>query len=305
MIRLENIHKSYAKIPAINDVSFDIPRSQITILAGADGAGKSTIFKTILGLEKMDQGKIFLEGQNIYREFQRITSIAGYMPERFSLYPDLSVEENMNFFADIYQVPHQRRDSLKEKLLQKTGMSQFTRRKAGALSGGMKQKLALSTILLSAPEFIILDEPTTGVDPLSRIEFLEIITQLKEEGKTIIMSTPYLDEAEKGDYIVFLKEGRIIQKDSLVNLRGKFPAKLFSIIPKGNIFEIIEKLKRDNHFKGKVYIKGKYIKYLQTDETTQPTSIPHLSFKEDKPGLEDIYLFYEREGNQTGKNAHE
>lgn len=294
MVRLENISKSFENIKAVDNISFEIPESKITIIAGADGSGKSTIFKMIVGLIKKDSGKIYLREEDIVENYRKITSIAGYMPERFSLYKDLTVEENMDFFADINQVPEKKKEELKSRLLTKTGMSNFKNRRAGNLSGGMKQKLALSTILLSLPEFIILDEPTTGVDPLSRIEFFNIIKELKEDGKTIIISTPYLDEAENGDYIVFVRNGKIIKKDSINILKNNFPAKLFKILPKGNIFEIINKLKKYEDLKNNFYLQGKYLKYIQTEESNYKHLIPHYSIEEEKPKLEDIYIYYER-----------
>jgi len=296
MIRLENVSKSFGGIAAVRDVSFEIPEGHITIVTGADGAGKSTTFKMIIGLVRKDRGDIFLKGKNIGHQYSEITAITGYMPERFSLYQDLSVEENLNFFSDIHQVPFKKREEHKQRLLEKTGMLPFKRRRAGALSGGMKQKLALSCILLSAPQFIILDEPTTGVDPLSRIEFFNIINELKSEGKTIVIATPYLDEAEQGDYIVFLKNGQIIKKDSIKHLKENFPARLFNILPQGNIFDIIQQLRTNEHLKDNVYIRGKYIKYLQPDDADQGliSLIPQRRVEEEKPKLEDIYIYYER-----------
>lgn len=301
MIQLNAVSKSFGDIRAVSDVSFEIPTSRLTILAGADGAGKSTIFKMIVGLIKRDKGDIFLNGEPIGHNYSKVTAITGYMPERFSLYPDLSVEENMNFFADIHQVPHDLREKRKSDLLERTGMARFKNRRAGALSGGMKQKLALSTILLSAPQLIILDEPTTGVDPLSRIEFFQIIDQLKEEGKTIVVSTPYLDEAEQGDYIVFLKDGKLIHKDDIQHLRDHFPARLFKILPKGNIFELMQTLKQDPQVKDDVYIRGKYIKYIDSHNGQFIERIPHDSVEEEKPKLEDMYIYYERH-EHTGHN---
>ncbi|MCP5102142.1 MAG: ABC transporter ATP-binding protein, partial [bacterium] len=260
------------------------------------GAGKSTIFKILVGLARRDGGDIFLKGESIGRRYEKITAITGYMPERFSLYHDLSVEENLNFFSDIHQVPRKEREERKHRLLEKTGMLPFTRRRAGALSGGMKQKLALSCILLSAPQFIILDEPTTGVDPLSRIEFFNIIDQLKEDGKTIVISTPYLDEAEQGDYIVFLKDGRVIKKDAMKTLKETFPARLFNITPDGDIFRILRQLKADERLRDNVYIRGRYLKYLQPENAAGDliSLIPHTAVEEEKPKLEDIYIYYER-----------
>jgi ABC-2 type transport system ATP-binding protein len=294
MIELEQVSKSFGEIEAVRDVSFYVPGSRITIVAGPDGAGKSTLFKMMVGLLKRDGGRILLEGEEIGSDYEKVTAVAGYMPERFSLYPDLSVEENMNFFADIYRVPRRTREERKQDLLTRTGMLPFRKRRAGALSGGMKQKLALSSILLSAPRLIILDEPTTGVDPLSRIEFFTIIRQLKEEGKTILISTPYLDEAEQGDDIVFLKGGRVIGKDAITRLKENFPARLFSILPGGDIFRLMEDLKQDPELKNNVYLRGKYLKYLQTGPDSLAGRIPHISIEEEEPKLEDIYVYYER-----------
>ena len=295
MIRLEHVCKSFAAIRAVDDVSLSVARAAITILTGADGAGKSTIFKMLVGLVKKDSGTIRLNGEDIGGDYSRITSICGYMPERFSLYTDLSVEENLNFFAAVQQVPLPRREELKMRLLERTGMSPFRKRRAGALSGGMKQKLALSAILLSSPELIILDEPTTGVDPLSRIEFFAIIEALKEEGKTIVMSTPYLDEAEKGDHIVFIKNGRVLHQDSIAGLRESFPARLFRILPRDNIFEVMARIAAMPGLAGQVHMRGKFIRYMQTGPENLGRQIPHLEMAEERPTLEDMYIFYERQ----------
>lgn len=295
MVRLQRVSKSFAAVKAVDEVSLDIQKAAITILTGADGAGKSTIFKMLVGLVKKDGGAILLRGQDIGDDYARITSICGYMPERFSLYADLSVEENMNFFAAIQQVPLPRREELKNRLLAKTGMEPFRRRRAGALSGGMKQKLALSTILLSSPELIILDEPTTGVDPLSRIEFFAIIESLKNEGKTIVMSTPYLDEAEKGDHIVFIMGGRVMRQDSLSDLRRSFPARLFRILPRDNVFEAMQRIAAVPGLGGQAHMRGKFIRYMQTGPENLGERIPHLEMVEEKPTLEDMYIYYERQ----------
>lgn len=294
MVRLEHVSKSFGPIRAVDDVSLDIPRGAITILAGADGAGKSTLFKMLVGLAKKDAGAILLNGKEIGDDYSRVTSICGYMPERFSLYTDLSVEENMDFFAAVQQVPARRRQELKERLLQRTGMEPFRRRRAGALSGGMKQKLALSSILLSSPQLIILDEPTTGVDPLSRIEFFAIIEELKKEGKTIVMSTPYLDEAEKGDHIVFVRSGRVMRQDSLAGLRDSFPARLFRILPAGNIFEAMQEIAVDPDLASRAHLRGRYIRCLQTGPGDLGGKIPHREMIEERPTLEDMYIYYER-----------
>jgi ABC-2 type transport system ATP-binding protein len=294
MIRVENLSKSFGSIKALNQISFEIPKGEITIFAGADGAGKSTLFKILIGLLKKDKGEIFINGEISEDKSEKLRKIAGYMPERFSLYEDLTVEENLDFFGEIYGVEKQRKKQMKKTLLEKTGMAAFGKRRAGALSGGMKQKLALSTILLSSPEIIILDEPTTGVDPLSRIEFFNIIEELKNEGRTILISTPYLDEAEKGDYIILMKRGEILKQQSLEKLKDNFTPKLFKLTPSENIFKIMDKLKKNRKIRENFYIRGNFIHYLHTGETDFSVYVPHSKATEIFPKLEDIYIYYER-----------
>jgi len=297
MLRVDDLSKSFGPIKAVERVSFTLAPGSITILAGADGAGKSTILKMILGLIRKDSGEIYINNEPVGRKFNRITNISGYMPERFSLYTDLSVEENLNFYSDIHRVPKHKREEMKQRLLEKTGMLPFRKRKAGALSGGMKQKLALSAILLAFPRIIMLDEPTTGVDPLSRIEFFNIIEELKQEGKTIIMATPYLDEAEKGDQIIFIKEGKILRKGAIAELKKRFPAKLFRILPEGNILEVMKNLQADPEIKDDIYVRGRFIKYMQRERPELIHRIPTRKIQEEPPTLEDIFLYYERRGH--------
>ncbi|MBD3415305.1 MAG: ATP-binding cassette domain-containing protein [Candidatus Aminicenantes bacterium] len=294
MLKVEHLTKSFGAIIAVNDVSFSASRGSITIMTGADGAGKSTLFKMILGLVRKDSGEIFLEGSSIDGKFSKVTQITGYMPEKFSLYSDLSVEENLDFFADIQQVCSQRKKEMKHRLLRRTGMLPYRKRKAGALSGGMKQKLALSTILLSSPEMLILDEPTTGVDPLSRIEFFKIMEDLKKEGKTIVMATPYLDEAEKGDFVIFIKKGVKIKEGSIKEIKDTFPAQMYRVLPKGNIFEVMNQLQAKKEVKGHFYIRGRFIKCMCLERPDFLSQLKAKEVKEEEPTLEDVYIYYQR-----------
>jgi ABC-2 type transport system ATP-binding protein len=294
MLKVKKLTKSFGSIKAVKGVSFSANKGSISIIAGADGAGKSTLFKMILGLVRKDSGEIYIKDTPINGNHVKVTRIAGYMPECFSLYTDLTVEENLDFFADIQRVESQRKNELKQRLLERTGMLAFRKRRAGALSGGMKQKLALSTILLSSPEILILDEPTTGVDPLSRIEFFNIMEDLKKEGKTILMATPYLDEDEKGDYIIFIKKGALIKQASIKDIKHDFPATIFRILPIGNIFETVNEMSSKKALKGDFYIRGRYIKCLCREDSSFLSQIEAEEIKEEKPTLEDIYLFYER-----------
>ena len=294
MIRLERLIKSYGPHRVVDEVSFNVPAGSITILAGADAAGKSTLLKMIVGLVKKDGGRVFLRGQDVSGDLARITAVTGYMPERFSLYTDLSVEENLNFFAEIHEVSRTRREALKTKLLEKTGMLPFRKRRAGALSGGMKQKLALSAILLASPEFILLDEPTTGVDPLSRIEFFSIIQELRTEGRTVLMATPYLAEAEKGDFVVFLRQGRVLKSDSIKGLKKSFPARVFRLEPRLPVFEALKSLPAEEGLRQNVYIQGGTLRCLEPPGRDFRRLIPHTKAEEESPTLEDIYIYYER-----------
>ena len=300
MIRLEGLRRSFGANQAVDDVTFSIPRAAITILAGADGAGKSTLFRILVGLEPMDEGRILLEGEPVIPGSPKLRHRIGYMPERFSLYPDLSVEENLNFFADIHQVPRLRRESLKERLLTDTGMEPFRKRRAGALSGGMKQKLALSSILLSSPDLVILDEPTTGVDPLSRLEFFSIIEELKREGKTIVMATPYLDEAERGDMVVMLKEGRVLREASIGDLKRDFPARLIHLKPGGNVISEFQKLQKIKTLQGRLFLKGNRISLLHEKGGSLPPEVEKMEREAAVPSLEDIFIYYDRLGDTHG-----
>ncbi len=302
MLRLEEISCSFGSVQAVDHVSFPIRHERITILAGADGAGKSTIFRILAGLEHHDGGCIFLDGRQVEPGSRVLRNRLGYMPERFSLYPDLSVEENMNFFADIHRVPRKRRESLKDRLLNQTGMADFRTRRACALSGGMKQKLALSTILLSSPDLILLDEPTTGVDPLSRLEFFAIIQELKAEGKTIVMATPYLDEAEKGDCVVMLRAGRVLHQQGIADLKRDFPARLLQARPEGNIIAAFRKLQQDATLGGRAYLKGPAIRILLERDEPLPGAIAAMPHETIEPSLEDIFIFYDRAGGSSGSD---
>lgn len=300
MVRLHEITRSFGPLRAVDAVSFQIHRGKITILAGADGAGKSTIFRILAGLERRDHGRIYMQGREVEPGSKALRQRLGYMPERFSLYPDLTVEENLNFFADIHQVSRHRREELKDRLLGQTGMADFRKRRAGALSGGMKQKLALSAILLSSPDLIILDEPTTGVDPLSRLEFFAIIQELQAEGKTIVMATPYLDEAEKGDYVVMLKEGRVLHQAAIKELKLDFPARLLQARPRGDVIAAYRRLRDDPALGERVYLKGRCLRILLGRHEAPPPRAAGMRLEAVEPSLEDIFIFYDRGGGTRG-----
>ncbi|MCI7559944.1 MAG: ATP-binding cassette domain-containing protein [Bacteroidales bacterium] len=207
MIHVENICKTFGKVQALSDVSLDVGKGELFGLVGPDGAGKTTLFRILCTLLLPDRGRASVEGFDVVKDMREIRRRVGYMPGRFSLYQDLSVEENLRFFASLFGTTvDEGYDSIKAIYSQ---IEPFRKRRAGALSGGMKQKLALSCALVHQPDVIFLDEPTTGVDPVSRKEFWDMLAMLKENGITIVASTPYLDEVRRCDRVAFLNEGRV------------------------------------------------------------------------------------------------
>lgn len=207
VIHVNHISKRYDKTEALKDVSFIVNKGELFGLIGPDGAGKSTLFRILTTLLLADSGTAMISGLDVVRDYKTIRKQVGYMPGRFSLYPDLTVEENLEFFATVFHTTIQENYDLVKDIYQQ--IEPFRKRKAGALSGGMKQKLALSCALIHKPEILFLDEPTTGVDPVSRKEFWEMLQRLKEQGITIIASTPIMDEARLRDRIAFINEGEI------------------------------------------------------------------------------------------------
>ena len=199
-------------------------------LIGPDGAGKTSLIRILTSLLDPDAGQCRLQQIVVTEEPARIRRIIGYMPQRFSLYPDLTVGENLRFFADLFQVPRAERKQRTSELLSFSRLAPFVKRRAGRLSGGMKQKLALSCALVHTPEVLILDEPTTGVDPVSRREFWDILGRLKQGGTTILVSTPYMDEAEKCDRAALMHKGEILATGPAEEITAGFPGTVFAVV---------------------------------------------------------------------------
>jgi ABC-type multidrug transport system ATPase subunit len=208
-IRIEDVSKRYEQTQALNHIKFDVNENELFGLIGPDGAGKTTLFRIMASLILADSGSATLDGLDVVKDYKKLRTILGYMPGRFSLYQDLTVEENLRFFAGIFNTTIQENYHLiKDIYIQ---IEPFKKRRAGALSGGMKQKLALSCALIHKPRILLLDEPTTGVDAVSRIEFWEMLDKLKLQGITIFVSTPYMDEAARCDRIALIQNGEIMQ----------------------------------------------------------------------------------------------
>ena len=227
MITINNLHKTYGKVTALRDLSFSVNDGEIFGVIGPDGAGKTTLFRILASLLLPDSGSAVMNGHNIVEEFKTIRNIIGYMPGRFSLYQDLSVEENLKFFATVFGTTIQENYHLIKDIYQQ--IEPFKTRRAGALSGGMKQKLALSCALIHKPEVLILDEPTTGVDPVSRKEFWDMLKKLKSDGITILVSTAYMDEASLCDRIALMRDGQFFALDTPENIIAGYREILWSV----------------------------------------------------------------------------
>lgn len=227
IIEASGISKSFGDIHALKNISFDINESEIFGFIGPDGAGKTTLFRIITTLLLPDEGKMRVMGLDIKSGFKQLRKNIGYMPGRFSLYQDLSVEENINFYATVFGTTVKENYDLISDIY--SHIEPFKKRLAGKLSGGMKQKLALSCALIHKPGLLVLDEPTTGVDAVSRLEFWEMLKKLKQYKITIVVSTPYMDEAMKCDRVALIQEGRILSINQPEKIKEEFSKKLFSI----------------------------------------------------------------------------
>src|SRR5579863_3676604 len=228
-ITLEHITKTYNKgaTLAVDDISFSIEKGELFGLIGPDGAGKTTIFRILTTLLLADKGTATVVGNDVIKDFHKIRGIVGYMPGRFSLYQDLTVEENLNFFATVFGTTiKENYDLIKDIYIQ---IEPFKDRRAGKLSGGMKQKLALCCALIHKPVVLFLDEPTTGVDVVSRKEFWDMLKRLKAQGITILVSTSYMDEASLCDRIGLILSGKMLQIDSTENIIKSYPEKIYGV----------------------------------------------------------------------------
>src|SRR5690554_726397 len=229
MIEVKDLDKSYRKgrVKALNNISFTVEDGEIFGVIGPDGAGKSSLFRILASLILPDSGSATMNGYDAVKDYRKVRQIIGYMPGRFSLYQDLSVEENLTFFATLFNTTIEENYHLIKDIYQQ--IEPFKNRRAGALSGGMKQKLALSCALIHKPEILILDEPTTGVDPVSRKEFWDMLGRLKEQGITILVSTAYMDEASRCDRIALIREGEFIASDTPQGIIDDYPEVLWSV----------------------------------------------------------------------------
>ena len=280
-ISVKNISKSFKTVNAVNDVSFEVKEGELFGLIGPDGAGKTTIFRILTTLLFSDKGAATVAGFDVVDDYKGIRNHVGYMPGKFSLYQDLTVEENLNFFATIFGTTiEENYELIKDIYVQ---IEPFKNRRAGALSGGMKQKLALSCALIHKPKVLFLDEPTTGVDPVSRKEFWEMLKRLQQKGITILVSTPYMDEAALCDRIALIQDGKILQIDTPQAIIKHFPKTIYDV-KADNIYKLLITLKSYEHSYS-VYPFGEFVHY--TDKREELNIEELTNFLKEK-GLENI-----------------
>jgi ABC-2 type transport system ATP-binding protein len=291
----QNISKSYGTMKALDDVSFQVDHGELFGVIGPDGAGKTTLFRILTTLLIPDKGDAWMNGMHTVKDYKAIRKILGYMPGKFSLYQDLSVEENLKFFASIFDKKFDKDFALIKDIYAQ--LAPFKTRLAGHLSGGMKQKLALCCALIHTPEILVLDEPTTGVDALSRSEFWDMITGLKNEGITTIVSTPYMDETARCERVALLQDGHILQIDTPARIIESFQRKLFSV-KTNDLYKALMDLKAFDSTHA-VYPFGQTIHFVPKDEGLEKNKIQEYLVKAghenpevepDRPDIEDCFM---------------
>ena len=295
IVEVKDLKKSYEKVEAVKGVSFSVPKGELFGLIGPDGAGKTSIFRILTTLIYPTEGKVQLLKSDVVKDFRKIRNNIGYMPQRFSLYQDLSVEENLAFFARIFGTTiKENYDLIKDIYIQ---IEPFKGRLAGKLSGGMKQKLALCCALIHSPDILILDEPTTGVDAVSRKEFWEMLIRLKEKGITILVSTPYMDEANMCDRVALIQNGEIMSIDTPKKIINNFGRKLCSV-KSNNIYKLINDLKTTDNI-DTVFPFGEYLHVTVKEKDIEISSLKSvlaeknhidIEIKEIEANIEDCFM---------------
>ncbi|MGE5395592.1 MAG: ABC transporter ATP-binding protein [Candidatus Saccharibacteria bacterium] len=295
MIKLEHISKSYKDIRAVSDISFEVQKGELFGLIGPDGAGKTTLMRILMTLLVQDEGQATMAGLDVVKDYKQIRRMVGYMPGRFSLYQDLTVEENLNFFATVFQTTvEENYDLIKDIYIQ---IEPFKKRLAGKLSGGMKQKLALSCALIHKPEILVLDEPTTGVDAVSRKEFWDMLKKLQTKGITILVSTPYMDEANLCNRVALMQKGKVLDIDTPQKLVENYDRKLYAI-RSNDMHRLIQDL-RGWEKTSSAYSFGQYLHVTGREDEVEATEFEAFLLKNHHeqlevldihPTIEDVFM---------------
>ncbi|MCO6175915.1 ABC transporter ATP-binding protein [Flavobacterium sp. NRK F10] len=308
---VEKLHKTYNKksLIAVDQVSFSVKKGEIFGLIGPDGAGKTSLFRMLTTLLLPDSGNASVNGYDIIKDYKSIRSKIGYMPGKFSLYQDLTIEENLNFFATVFNTTvEENYDLIKDIYVQ---IEPFKDRRAGKLSGGMKQKLALCCALIHRPTVLFLDEPTTGVDSVSRKEFWEILKRLKHEGITILVSTPYMDEASMCERIALIQNGKIMSIDTPEGITDNYPSQLYAI--KGSkMSNLLNELRKNTLIDSAIsfgefhHITMKNNNHLQKDllfNQLKNKGISDLEIHPIKATVEDCFIQFMLNNNSNTTNV--
>jgi ABC-2 type transport system ATP-binding protein len=304
-VTLKNISKTYdnGKVKAVNDVSFDVEQGELFGLIGPDGAGKTSIFRILTTVLLADKGQATVGGLDVVKDYRAIRNRVGYMPGRFSLYQDLTVAENLGFFATIFNTSIKENYDLIKDIYEQ--IEPFKNRPAGKLSGGMKQKLALCCALIHKPEVLFLDEPTTGVDVVSRKEFWDMLKRLKQQGISILVSTPYMDEASLCDRIALIQNGNIMSLDTPQKIIDGFPAQLYAVKSK-DMYRLLKDFRSDPAVET-CYAFGEYLHLTLKDHKGNgiPEKLAVQHQAEDfeariiQPSIEDSFIRLMQENQQT------
>ena len=301
-VSVSRLSKSYNSIKALDNVSFDVSEGELFGIIGPDGAGKTTLFRLLTTLILPDGGSAVIEGLDVVKDYAAVRHIIGYMPGKFSLYQDLTVEENLNFFAMVFNTTVKENYHLIEDIYKH--IEPFRTRRAGKLSGGMKQKLALSCALIHKPKVLFLDEPTTGVDPVSRKEFWEMLLKLKNQGITIIVSTPYMDEARLCDRIALMQNGKFLRIDSPDNIIASYPQKLWSVTA-DNMHGLLNDLRSCPYVKSSFSFGASYHVTMEENMTVAILNeylinkgYGNIDIREIEPTVEDCFMLMLKEEGQ-------
>jgi ABC-2 type transport system ATP-binding protein len=291
VIRIENLTRKFGALTAVDHINLEVAEGEIFGLVGPDGAGKTTTMRMLCGLMNPTEGKAIVAGHDVALELEAVKDQIGYMAQRFGLYSDLTVAENMLFYSDLFGVTGRERDELTARLLRMTRMEPFQKRPAGKLSGGMKQKLALMCTLLHKPRILFLDEPTNGVDPVSRRDFWAILYDLVRGGLTVFVSTAYLDEAERANRVAFMDHGRIIRCDTPAALRKSLDETCYEIRSDDNR-ALRERLEKEPGVLSAEPSGANLHLFLNAKVTSVQAlaSKVGFQFEEIPPSLEDVFI---------------
>jgi ABC-type multidrug transport system ATPase subunit len=291
-ILVHNLQKSYGNITALKDISFHVDKSEVFGVIGPDGAGKTSLFRIMVTLLLPDAGVVELAGMDVVRNYREIRKIVGYMPGRFSLYQDMSVEENLEFYATVFGSSiNDNYELIRDIYVQ---IEPFKKRLAGKLSGGMKQKLALSCALIHRPRVLVLDEPTTGVDAVSRVEFWDLLQKIKKEGITIIVSTPYMDEAARCDRVALIQKGEFLGISKPSEIYLGFTKILYELIPLNGAYKLLMEI-RQKEWCENAWLFGQSVHLTINDADSELSFLEfagreNFNFRKIIAGIEDTFM---------------